>query len=204
MDSTEWDERYAASELVWSAGPNQFLPPLVESMPPGTALDIACGEGRNAIWLAQRGWDVTAVDFSPVGIAKAEELARDTDVEWIVADVADYQPGHLFDLVIVFYLHLSADAMGIAFANAISALAPAGTLFGVGHAVRNIADGYGGPPIPEILWSEAAMAPLLKGLDVIELGERTRYVPDANGTAIDLVVHATAPELHGTDHSTRS
>ena len=62
MDSTTWDERYAASEMVWSATPNQFLPPEVTDLAPGTALDLACGEGRNAIWLAEQGWTVTGVD----------------------------------------------------------------------------------------------------------------------------------------------
>lgn len=193
MDSTQWDDRYAASDLVWSAAPNQFLPPLVDSMAPGSALDVACGEGRNAIWLATQGWDVTAVDFSPVGISKAQRLAGETDIDWVIADVVTYVPERAFDLVIVFYLHLPADEFLSAMRHAIGALAPGGTLFGVGHALRNLADGYGGPTDPEIHWTEDALASLVGHLDVIELGERTRFNPDAGATAIDLVVHATRP-----------
>lgn len=194
MDSTGWDERYAASDLVWSAGPNVFLPPVVESLVPGAALDIACGEGRNAIWLAQQAWDVTGVDFSSVGIAKAAQIAGDTDVDWVVADVVSFQPAQAFDLVIIFYLHLDEPDFASVLTHAVDVVKPGGTLFGVGHAVRNLTDGYGGPPIPEILWSEEAIAPMLTGLDVIELGERTRFVPDVEATAIDLVLHAIKPQ----------
>ncbi len=190
MDSSGWDDRYSASELVWSAGPNQFLPPLAESLPTGSALDIACGEGRNAIWLARQGWDVTGVDFSPVGIAKASQLAGDTDVDWVVDDVVTYEPARTFDLVLIFYLHLPADDLANVFSHAIAALAPGGSLFGVGHALRNLNDGHGGPPVPEILWSEDRIGPLVTDLEIIELGERTRAVPDVDTSAIDFVVHA--------------
>ena len=75
VDRNAWDERYAGDELVWSAQPNRFLVAEVETLPPGRALDLACGEGRNAVWLAERGWDVTGVDFSNVGLDKARRLA---------------------------------------------------------------------------------------------------------------------------------
>lgn len=194
MDSTGWDERYAASDLVWSAGPNMFLPPLVESLVPGSALDIACGEGRNAIWLARQGWDVTGVDFSPVGIGKAQRLADDSDVDWVVADVVSYAPPRTFDLVIIFYLHVADDAFASVLAHAIDAVAPGGTLFGVGHALRNLTAGSGGPQVPEILWSEELIAPMLENVEVLELGERTRSVPDPDVWAIDLMFHAIKPD----------
>src|SRR5690242_10217857 len=105
MKRDEWDARYAAVELVWSAGPNQFLvAELAEAgLSPGRALDVACGEGRNAIWLAAQGWQVTAADFSRVAIDKAR--ARSDEVDWQVADVVEWSPpAQAFDLVIVFYL----------------------------------------------------------------------------------------------------
>ena len=188
-----WDARYTESELVWSAEPNLFLPPLVEDREPGTALDLACGEGRNAIWLARQGWDVTAVDFSSVGIDKARRLAGDLDVEWVVADVTHYEPARHFDLVVIFYLHLPDAEMAKVFDRAVAAVRPGGTLFGVGHAVRNLTDGYGGPAVPDLLWSEDRIAPLVEGLDVLELGERLRDIPSVDATAIDLAVHATKP-----------
>ena len=185
-----WDQRYEESDLVWTAEPNQFLPELVAGLEPGTALDVACGEGRNAIWLARQGWDVTGVDFSPVAIEKAWTLADDAEVEWIVADVTDYEPSAPFDLVILFYLHVMPEDLAGTFARAIDALAEGGRLIAVGHAVRNLEEGYGGPPYREILWSEDIVRPMLDGMELLELGERLRPIPDTDATAIDLVVHA--------------
>lgn len=193
MDAAMWDARYEDADLVWGAGPNQFLPPLVEGRSLGSALDLACGEGRNAIWLARQGWTVTGVDFSERGIEKARTLAGDTDVKWVVADVTTYEPAKHFDLVLVFYLHLPKEQLTAALTVAVASLAPGGTLFGVGHALRNLTDGYGGPPYAEILWTEEMLEPSLAGLDVIELGERFRDVEAAAATAIDVVVQATKP-----------
>ena len=186
-----WDQRYEGAELAWSAEPNLFLPSLVEGLEPGRALDIACGEGRNAIWLARQGWEVTAVDFSPVGIEKAWQLSDGVDVEWVVADVTLYEPTTTFDLVVVFYLHVLPEDLAAVLQMATEALAPGGTLFAVGHAVRNLTDGHGGPQYPEILWDEATIAPMVGQLDVIELGERLRPIADADVAAVDTVLHAT-------------
>jgi len=69
MRPEDWDKRYASAENLWSAKPNRFLVAEVEHLEPGRALDLACGEGQNAIWLATHGWDVTGVDYSEVAIA---------------------------------------------------------------------------------------------------------------------------------------
>ena len=193
MDSSMWDQRYEGTDLVWSETPNLFLPPLVEGVTPGSALDVACGEGRNAIWLARRGWDVTAVDFSAVGIDKARQRAGDTNVEWVVADVTTFEPTKRFDLVVVFYLHLPMAETAEAFARGTVALAPGGTIFGVGHALSNLEHGVGGPPYPDILWTQDRIAALVEGLDVIELEERERFVESEDATAIDVIVWATKP-----------
>lgn len=190
MDSAGWDDRYAASDLVWSAGPNQFLPPLVDGLTVGIALDLACGEGRNSIWLAQQGWDVTGVDFSPVGIDKARQLAGDTHVRWVVGDATTFDAGRRFDLVVIFYLHLDHETFEAAVAAAVKAVAEGGTLFGVGHAVRNLTEGVGGPPYREVLWSADEIAPMLDGLKIVELGERKRTVEGSHLDAIDVVFHA--------------
>lgn len=191
MDASDWDERYATKELIWSAEPNRFLPPAIDGMTPGRALDLACGEGRNAIWLARNGWEVTGVDFSSAGIEKAKKLAGDTEVTWEVADVTTYEPKGEFDLVIVFYVHFLAAEMDQLLEVATKALAPGGRLFGVGHAVRNASEGHGGPPYPQVLWDAEEMAPRLEGLDVAENGERLRDVDGADRPAIDLVIDAT-------------
>jgi len=193
MDASMWDQRYEAAELVWSAEPNLFLPPLIAALEPGAALDVACGEGRNAIWLARQGWEVTAVDFSPVGIEKAWQLSDGDDVEWVVADATIYEPSKQFDLVVVFYLHVLPEDLATVMATASDALMPGGTLFAVGHALRNLTDGHGGPQYPEILWDEGTLAPMVEDLDIMELGERLRPIADTDTTAIDLVLHAVKP-----------
>ncbi len=152
MDSTAWDDRYAGSELVWSAGPNATIGALVESRPPGRALDLAAGEGRNALWLAQRGWDVTAVDFSAVAIERTNRLADERlgagrhRLRTVVADVLRWEaPPAAYDLVLVVFLQLIAPDLTVAHRRAAAALAPGGLLVVLAHDRSNLDGGYGGP-----------------------------------------------------------
>ena len=94
MKAEDWDRRYEAAELVWTAQPNRFLVEEVAELWPGTALDLACGEGRHAVWLAELGWRATGVDWSAVAIEKGRQLAaaRGVSVDWAVADLNDWQP----------------------------------------------------------------------------------------------------------------
>ena len=91
-DVAHWDRRYADRERLWPAEPNLAVGEIVRPLTPGRALDLGAGEGRHAIWLAQHGWQVTAVDFSAVGIARALALADAVAVEWIVDDVRAWEP----------------------------------------------------------------------------------------------------------------
>jgi SAM-dependent methyltransferase len=198
MNSQEWDQRYATTDLVWGAGPNRFLVAEVEGLPPGRALDLGCGEGRNAIWLAQRGWQVSGVDFSEVGLDKARSLAveRGVEVTWVRADLLDYQPDHgAFDLVIVMYIQLPAAQLADVMKRASAALAPGGTLLVVGHDLLNLSQGYGGPQNPEVLFTPADIERDLPGLS-IERAERVLRPVTVDGrevTAIDALVRAKKP-----------
>ena len=151
MDAAAWDERYAASDLVWSAQPNQFVEAECADLPPGRALDLAAGEGRNAIWLARRGWDVTAVDFSQVGLDKGRELAGETAVQWVCADVTTWQPPEPMDLVLIAYLQVPAVQRRAAVRSGFAALVPGGTLLLVAHDSTNLLEGTGGPQDPDVL-----------------------------------------------------
>lgn len=160
MDARAWDERYADAELVWSATPNQFVATELADLPPGRALDLAAGEGRNALWLAGFGWRVTAVDFSLVGLDKGralqtrEENGRDLHVDWVHADVLAYQPGPApFDLTLIAYLQLPAEQRRAAVRTGFTALRPGGTLLVVGHDSSNLTEGTGGPQDPEVLFT---------------------------------------------------
>ena len=148
----DWDRRYADVESLWSAKPNRFLVAEVEGLPPGRALDLACGEGQNAIWLATLGWDVVGVDFSEVAIAKARARAtRDgVAVDFAVADLVEYEPeADAYDLVVLLYLHLSPHERRLVLERASAALAPGGTLLLIGHDLLNMTDGVGGPERPD-------------------------------------------------------
>jgi SAM-dependent methyltransferase len=199
MDPTEWNRRYAGSDLVWSAEPNRFLPPEVAGLTAARAIDLACGEGRNAIWLARHGWHVVGVDFAEAGVQKAQRLASDAGVavHWVVADVTTYEPPRTFDLVIVFYLQLPEEAWRAALERAAGAAAPDGTVLVVGHHVDNLEDGYGGPTSRGVLHDPELIAGRLTdhGL-AIERAERVeRPVDTADGrrVALDSLVRARRP-----------
>jgi len=196
VDAAEWDSRYAKAELEWGAEPNRFLVDEVEGLEPGRALDVAAGEGRNAVWLAERGWSVTAVDFSGVAVDKARRLARERDVgvEWVTADVVHYFPAESsFDLVIVFYLHLQERDMSTVLRRAAAALRPGATLLVVGHDRANLAHGVGGPQDPAILLDAHEVATELDGL-VVEKAERVRRtVAGVERDALDTLVRAVRP-----------
>jgi SAM-dependent methyltransferase len=174
VDARAWDERYAASELVWSAGPNQFVAAELADLPPGRALDLAAGEGRNAIWLARRGWTVTAVDFSRVGLDKGRTLAGDTPVRWVCADATRWDEPAAYDLVLLAYLQLAADERRAAVRAGWASLAPGGTFFLVAHDSTNLTEGTGGPQDPAVLMTaEDVLADLCSDAAAEEAGRHT-------------------------------
>lgn len=209
MDSVQWNERYATSELVWSAEPNRFLSPEVEGLRAGRALDLACGEGRNAVWLAAQGWQTTGVDFSETGLEKAAGLAGargvDTQTTWVLADVTSWQPDGIYDLVVVFYLQLPQPQRRAAMGVAARALGPGGTLVVVGHDTDNLVRGVGGPPDPAVLFSPDDLAEDLAASGVADLViERATQVErpvtmlseageSVERVAIDCLVRASRP-----------
>jgi SAM-dependent methyltransferase len=198
MRREDWDARYASVENLWAAKPNRFLVAEVSDLPPGRVLDLACGEGQNAIWLASLGWDVTGVDYSEVAIGKARARAeRDgVDVDFVCADLVEYEPEREhFDLVLVLYLHIaSAERRGV-LANAAEALAQGGTFVLIGHDLTNLTDGVGGPSDPDILSTPDEIASELPGL---EIEKATTFLRDVRGEerdAIDNLVRAHKPGI---------
>ncbi|HEX6470265.1 MAG TPA: class I SAM-dependent methyltransferase [Streptosporangiaceae bacterium] len=205
MDRAGWDRAYAGSDLVWSAGPNQWVEEVAADLPPGRALDLASGEGRNALWLAERGWAVTAVDFSAAGLARARMLAdrrlgehadRLTLVE---ADLEDYTPAAgTYDFVIVAYFQVAAELRRAVLRAAADAVAPAGLLLVVAHDSDNIARGFGGPQDAARLYTARDAAADIDGhgLRVVTAEARSREVATDGGprTAIDAFLLARRPE----------
>jgi len=199
VDRHQWDDRYASTELVWTAEANRFVVEELAGLAAGRALDLGAGEGRNAIWLAERGWQVTAVDFSAVGLAKAAKLADGrgvTGVRWVQADLREYRPEQAaYDLALLAYVHLPPDEFTALLATAASALAPGGTLLVIGHDVDNISRGHGGPQDPLVLHRVDSVVAALPGLTIHRADQARRAVLTGEGerVAIDTVVRAQRP-----------
>ena len=193
MGPEDWNARYEADGLVWSATPNRLLVEQVAGLRTGRALDLAAGEGRNALWLAAEGWQVTAVDFAAVGLDKGRHRAATLGLEvtWIEADVRRWlAPPASFDLVVMLYLQLPAAELREALMGAGFALGPGGTLIVIGHDVRNLDEGVGGPKERDVLLDPAEVAAVLRGLEI----ERAETVerPTDEGVALDTLVRARA------------
>lgn len=199
-----WNERYATRDLVWSAGPNRLLAEELDGVAPGRALDAACGEGRNALWLAEQGWQVTAVDFSDVAIDKARRIAarRGVDVDWQVLDLSrEPLPGESWDLVCVLYLHTDPGERDVWLPKLAAAVAPGGTFLYIGHDPSNIEHGVGGPQDPDFLLSRERVTDALTGfrIDAARVVERPvdadpGHGREREGVALDTFVRATRLE----------
>lgn len=188
---TVWDQRYA--EMDWPSEPDETLVELAGPLTPGRAIDLGCGPGRNAIWLARQGWRVTGVDASAVGLAKAEARARAAGValELLQDDVLDLAPPpESTDLVVVANLHFPPGEREGFFARAVASLAPGGHLYVVGHHLESL--GRAGPPSPERLYTEELLAELLTPLTV-EVRRHERPAGDGGPVLVDAVGWATAP-----------
>jgi SAM-dependent methyltransferase len=191
----DWNRRYAEGDRHVTDVPNRFLVAEATGLAPGRALDLACGAGRNAVWLAEQGWRVTAVDFSGVALSIARQLAtrRDVTVDWVEADVLDWQPERrAYDLVCVLYLQLPAAERRRVLGRAADAVTPGGTLLVIGHDLRNLTEGWGGPKQPEVLFTPDDIVREIGDLTVekAERVDRTVEEPDGTHVAIDALIRA--------------
>ena len=193
-------DRYSARALTWSVGPNALFAQIVGKLPSGKAIDVASGEGRNAIWLAEQGWEVDAIDFSKVGITKAEQIAakKNVKVNWIVNDITSFEfaPG-AYDLVAVLYLHTSLAERERWLPRIIDAVAPGGHFVYIAHDPANVESGVGGPQDSSLLPSVADLISLLDGFAVQSAEVHGRSVVSdpghggsSPGVALDTVIHA--------------
>lgn len=159
-----WNERHAAREPIESTEPDPTLAAVASALPPGRALDLGAGDGRNAAWLAAAGWDVTGVDFSSVALERAADRATalGVSVTWLERDLLDWAPQPAsYDLVSLFFIHLPAAERARVYANAVAAVAPGGTLLVVAHDRTNLGQGVGGPQDPDVLFTAPELAAAL-------------------------------------------
>ena len=195
----KWNTRYRKKDPQTSFEPSSYLKEIIAGREPGRALDLAAGDGRNSVYLAEHGWQVTAVDFAEEGIVRGRNRAvkNRVSVDWKMADLTSYLPqkGH-YDLVCIFYLHLPHGELKPILTRASSALKLGGILLIVGHDAKNITEGVGGPQDPDLLYSPAdiSTALALAGLEV-EYTASDRVPPDhesysEGAVQIDCVVRA--------------
>lgn len=201
MEREDWNQRYAAEGLIWTADANRFLKAEIANVPPGCALDLAAGEGRNAVWLAEQGWQVQAVDFSDVALEKAKQLAAARGVsdriDFQEADLRNYEPeAQTFALVALIYLQIPQAELIPIITRAARAVAPGGTFLLVAHDSANLEHGYGGPRNPAVLYTAEQVVAAMAGELTIEKAsrvERPIETPDGLEVALDCLVRASRP-----------
>lgn len=179
-----WNERYSASEYVYGTEPNTFLVEQIEKLgewPGARTLELAGGEGRNGVWLAQQGFAVTIVDGSEVGLAKARGLAesRGVAVETIHADLGAFEiEPESWDLVVSIWAHLPSAIRARLHAAVVAGLRPGGVFLLEAYTPAQLAYGTGGPRDVDLLMTRAALEGELMGLELISARELEREVQE--------------------------
>jgi len=183
FDAAFWDERYRADKPTYGDQPNDFLAAQVDVLTKGTCLCLAEGQGRNAVWLAQRGFDVAAVDQSPVGMACAAEQAKEKGVRLLteVADLADYDLGEeRWGTIIAIFAHLPQPLRQQVHQAVVKALKPDGIFLLEAYTPHQLEmGGTGGPPNIELLMSEKTLREELSGLDFVVAHEIEREINES-------------------------
>jgi SAM-dependent methyltransferase len=201
FDAASWNERYRSSHRLWSGKPNLQLVTEIADLPPGRALDVGCGEGADAIWLAGLGWHVVAVDISDVALERAAQHARarapttPTRIEWRQADLVARPPEpESFDLVSCQFMQLPPEWRARLFPALVRAVRPGGTLLVVGHHPSDLGTGVRRPPMPELLYTADEIAALLDNdwtVVVNEARPRPATTPDGEEKTVhDAVLRA--------------
>ncbi|TAN30122.1 MAG: class I SAM-dependent methyltransferase [Actinomycetota bacterium] len=194
-DQGHWNDRYASTARLFNAEPDESLVELAGDLPPGRAVDLGAGEGRNSLWLAKRKWQVTAVDLSDIALGRLASAAAEENlsIKTVVGDMLEYlDKGEKFDLVVLAYIQWMPEERAKLLAAAAGAVAPGGYLLLVGHHLESL--GKGGPPQPERLYTEDSLKDAFPGLDLIHMERRERAAGDIGLPLVDAVVWAVRPK----------
>jgi SAM-dependent methyltransferase len=192
LDEEFWNERYRSSARIWSGKPNPQLVAEVESLPPGRALDVGCGEGADALWLAERGWSVVATDISSVALERAARHTPNTGpavsarIEWRHVDLLSKPPElDSFDLVSAQFMQLPPEPRGRLFTALAAAVKVEGALLVVGHHPSHATAGAHVPPQPDRFYTAEGIAGLLDDSWTVVVNEaRLRMVTNPDGDEV--------------------
>lgn len=179
-----WDQRYATDDYFYGTRPNDFLQNEVARLPRGKVLCLGDGEGRNGVWLAEQGFTVTSLDLSPVGLRKAEALARrhGTTLHTVCADLADFDLGQeVWQGVVSIWCHLPSALRRDVAARIVRGLAPGGVALVEAYTPAQLAHGTGGPKDVDMLPTSALLRAEFAGLSVELDEERERDVQEGQG-----------------------
>jgi SAM-dependent methyltransferase len=188
-DAAFWDRMYRQHHREWDSEPNPFLPQDLEGLEPGTALDLGCGEGSDAIWLAKRGWSVTAVDISSVALDRGRAADTAHLVDWLQVDMLVWQPPiDAYDLISAHFLHIPPAERTLLFGRLSRAVRPGGTLLVVAHHPSDLETTVGRPPIPDLFYTADEVAAALTSghWEILFGGTRPRSTTDREGRAITI------------------
>ncbi len=192
LDAAFWDERYRSRDEPWSDDINDRVADAVAGVEPGRALDAGCGEGADAIWLAEHGWDVTAADISSVALERGRANDATGRVKWLQADLLVWEPvAAAYDLITAHFVHFPRPQREIVFRRLAAAVRPRGTLLIVGHHPSDLQTTARRPPLPEVFYTADEIAALLEPGDweIVDAGAFARSATDPDGRPI--TVHDT-------------
>ncbi len=195
FDEAFWDERYGAHDALWSGNPNGHLLGEFDGLAPGAALDVGCGEGADAIWLAERGWRVTGVDLSTVALQRAAANAARVgpevadNITWVQVDLTRWEPGaDRYDLVSSQFLHLPSATRHALFDRLAAAVAPGGTLLIVGHHPSDLETTMPRPKEPDLFFTGDDIVAQLNSddWDIVTNADMARNATDPDGQEVTI------------------
>ena len=179
-----WDERYDRDEYVYGKEPNDFLSSVVERIPAGNVLCLADGEGRNGVFLAERGFEVTSVDASGVGVAKTRKLAaeRGVSISAVQADLAQFEIGRqTWSAIVAIFCHLPPPLRRVVHAAVVEGLRDGGLLVLEAYTPDQVGRKTGGPPVKELAMSLSELEQELHGLEWLHRAELLREIREGEG-----------------------
>ncbi|MFM8927587.1 MAG: class I SAM-dependent methyltransferase [Rhodoluna sp.] len=202
MSNRQWDKKYSTDEYIYTKTANRFVVEYCEKIQGETAIDLAGGEGRNAIWLAKRGFRVENIDFSQVALDKYLRFAQEEGVaDLCVATCSDATSFASklapVDLGVIAYLQIPQRKLKKAVLHLASSIKPGGHIFGVWHSRENLSEGFGGPRDPDVLPNIEIIKQIMAklGFKILELTNREGQIQTKEGLkpSITLVLLAQRP-----------